>query len=139
MQMTSLWTLCVVTILAVLVTQSPVEAGSAKATPVEVWSGGDDGLTLRLRASLQNAFKSSSSFVLSTGKKPGTLIVTIPTHVGWKQVGRRTKVLYTVDFASVDNQPIGASKGSCWDDELTKCANKIVKDATGAARKVHQD
>lgn len=138
MQMTSPWLRCAVPILTVFIALSPVEAGSAKATLVEVWSGGDDGLTLRLRASLEEAFKSSSAFVLSSGKKPGTLIVTIPTNVPWKQVGQRTKVLYTVNFASIDNQPLGTSKGSCWDDALTKCANKIVKDATAVARKVHQ-
>ena len=139
MQMTSLWMRCAVTILAMFIAQSPVEAGTAKATLVEVWSGGDDGLTLRLRASLEEAFKSSSAFVLSSGKKPGTLVVTLPTHVGWKQVGQRTKVLYTVNFASIDNQALGTSKGSCWDDALTKCASKIIKDATAVARKIHQD
>jgi hypothetical protein len=137
--MTSLWTRCVVTVLAVFIAQSLLAADSAKPTLVEVWSGGDDGLTLRLRASLEDGFKSSSAFVLSSGKKPGTLIVTIPTHVEWKQVGKRTKVLYKVNFASVDNQPVGSSEGSCWDDALTKCADKIVKDATAVAHKVHQD
>lgn len=139
MQMTSLWTRCVVTILAIFIGQSAAAAGSLKATPVEVWSGGDDGLTLRLRASLENAFKSSPAFVLSSGKKPGTLIVTIPTHVEWKQFGKRMKVLYRVNFASVDNQPLGGSEGSCWDDELARCANKVVKDATAVAHKAHQE
>lgn len=137
--MTSLWTRCVATVLAIFIAQSFLAADSAKPTLVEVWSGGDDGLTLRLRASLEGAFKSSSAFVLSSGKKPGTLIVTIPTHVEWKQVGKRTKVLYKVNFASVDNQPVGSSEGSCWDDALTKCANKIVKDATAVAHKVLHD
>ena len=139
MQMTSLWMRRIVAIFVVFVAQSVVGAGSAKPTLVEVWSGGDDGLTLRLRASLEDAFKSSSAFVLSTGKKPGTMIVMVPTHVHWKQVGKRTKVLYKVNFASVDNQPLGASEGSCWDDALTKCANKVVKDATPVAHKVHKD
>src|SRR5262249_52985809 len=106
MQITSLWMRCIAAILVVLIAQSAVDASSAKATLVEVWSGGDDGLTLRFRATLENAFKSSSAFALSSGKKPGTLIVTIPTHVEWKQVGKRTKVVYAVDFASVDNQPL---------------------------------
>jgi len=137
--MTSVWMRCGAIILALFIAQSTVEGASTRQTLVEVWSGGDDGLTLRLKDTLEKAFKSSDAFTLSSGKKPGTLIVTIPTHVAWKQVGERTKVLYTVDFASVDKQPLGSSKGSCWDDTLTKCTSKIVKDATAAARKVHQD
>jgi hypothetical protein len=110
---------------------------SPKSTLVEVWCGGDDGLTTKLRDSLENAFKSSSDFRLSEGKKPGTLTVTIPSHVGWKLVGKRTQVSYTVEFASVDNQPLGSSAGSCWEDALSTCASKIVKDARSAARKIH--
>ncbi len=139
MQMVSLWMRCVLIILAVLVAQSALAAGSGKTTLVEVWSGGDDSLTTGLRNVLENAFKSSHDFVLSSGKKPGTLITTIPTHVEWKRAGKRTKVFYTVRFTSVDDQLLGISKGSCWDNAMTKCASQIVKDATTVAHKVHQD
>ena len=54
---------------------------SSKLTLVEVWCVGDDGLTLHLRDAVESKFKSSSDYVLSNGKKPGTLIVTIPTNV----------------------------------------------------------
>jgi len=113
-----------------------IDAASAKPTPVEVWSGGDDGLTLRLRGALVAALRSSPSFRLSSGKKPRTLVVTIPTHLKWKQIGGRTQVLYTVQFASTDEQNIGASTGSCWDDALAKCAAHIVKDTKSAAGKI---
>jgi hypothetical protein len=113
-----------------------MEAGSPKPTPVEVWSGGDDGLTQSLKVAIENAFKSSPDFSVSYGKKPGTLIVTIPTHVQWKHVGRRTKVIYTVEFASVEEYKLGSQKGSCWDDTLAKCAAQIVKDAKVAARRI---
>ncbi len=136
--MTSLWIRWWVIIAVLLVMQSTAGADSAKPTLVEVWSGGDDSLTKGLRNVLENAFKSSSDFVLSSGKKPGTLIVTIPTHVEWKRAGTRTKVFYTVEFTSADNQPLGTSTGSCWDDALTKCATKIITDARVAARKIHQ-
>jgi hypothetical protein len=53
--------------------------------------------------------KATSEFRLSSGKKLGTLIVTIPTHVGWKQAGQRTKVSYVVEFTSIDNQALGTS------------------------------
>jgi hypothetical protein len=139
MQMSSLWIRWSVIIAVALLVQSATEAASTRPTLVEVWSGGDDSLTTGLRNVLENAFKLSSNFVLSSGKKPGTLIATIPTHVEWKRAGKRTKVFYAVEFTSVDNQPLGISKGSCWDDVMTRCANKIVRDATAVSRKVHHE
>ena len=110
------------------------EAAPVKATLVEVWVGGDDGLTQRLRDAVEHAFQSSPRFVLSSGKKTGTLVVTIPTNVRWKQSGRRTQVFYNVDFASTERKNLGASKGSCWDDEFATCAAHIVGAAEIAAR-----
>ena len=112
-----------------------IEPASGK--PVEVWGGADDGLTIRLRDALKDAFRSSTDFHLSSGNKPGTLVITLPSNVGWKPVGGRTQVLYTAEFAS-DGQSLGGSKGSCWDDALAKCAAQIVKDAKIAARNAVQ-
>lgn len=110
----------------------------AAPTLVEVWCVGDDVLTLRLRNTLEDAFNSSPDFSLSSGKKPGTLIVTIPRNVPWKQIGRRTKVFYTVEFTSSENQRIVTRNGTCWDDTLMKCAARIVKEAKTAATKLQQ-
>lgn len=44
---------CALTILILALAEFSVEAGSAKPMLVEVWSGGDDGLTLRLRLGTQ--------------------------------------------------------------------------------------
>jgi len=74
---------------------------------------------------------------LSAGGKPGTLTVTIPSNVEWKLVGKRSEVFYTVKFASADNQHLGSSAGSRWEDSLAKCASKILKDAKTAALKIH--
>jgi hypothetical protein len=126
-------------IVAACLTVEVCATGAArpKPTPIEVWTGGDDGMTARLRDAIEGAFsKSSSDFILSSGKKQGTLIVTIPTHVRWKQIGRRTIVYYTVNFASVDHT-LGARKGSCPDDMLSKCADQVLKHAKTAAQNIH--
>jgi hypothetical protein len=112
-------------------------AAPARPTPVEVWTGGDDGLTQRLRDQIENKFKSSSDFVLSSGKKPGSLIVTIPTHVAWIEKGARTHVRYKVEFSSSDDTAIGKSSGSCWDDNLADCSAQIYSGAQKAAQKLH--
>ena len=75
--MTSFRMRCALTILILALAEFSMEAGSAKPMLVQVWCGGDDGLTLRLRDAVENAFKASSAFALSSGKRPGTLIVTI--------------------------------------------------------------
>jgi hypothetical protein len=137
--MTSGWArLPVIITVSLIVAACAVEAAAAEPTLVEVWCGGDDGLTIKLRDALENAFRSSPDFSPSSGKKPKTLIVSIPTNVDWKQVGRRTRVLYTVTFSSADNEKLGASSGSCWDNAFAKCAAQIVKDAKISARKIHQ-
>jgi len=114
-----------------------VSPSSAKPTPVEVWRGGDDGLTSRFADAIETAFRTSSDFMLSSGKKPGTLVVTIPTNVSWKKIGNRTQVLYTVTFTPAASQQLGASMGSCWDDALSECAGHVFRDAQIAASKIH--
>ena len=138
MKMTSLWN-CLPAIITVCLFAAAcgTSGPSGKARLVEVWRGGDDELTMRLKDTLESAFRSSPDFVLSSGKKPGTLLVTIPSRVRFKQVDLRRQVLYDATFSSTDGQNVGASTGFCWDDALMACATKIVKDAKVAARKIH--
>jgi hypothetical protein len=124
---------------AALLPAHPIEAVHGKQAPtlVEVWWVGDDGLTNRLIEAIEKAFKASSDFHLSSGKRPGTLVVTIPSNVDWEQVGSRTKVLYMVEFGPVDSRKLRTSRGYCWEDMLTKCATQIVKDAKIAVKAMH--
>ena len=124
-------------IFVFLATVCPANPAPAKLspTPIEVWSGGDDALTIKLRDALENTFKTSADFRASSGKKLGTLIVTIPSNVNWQNVGRHTRILYIVEFTSSDNRKLGVSKGSCLDNEIEKCAMQVVKDARIVVRK----
>jgi hypothetical protein len=122
--------------LLVAVATCGADSASAKPTLVEFWHTGDDGLSQRLAETVETAFKRSPDFVLSSGKKPGTLVVTIPTNVDWKQVSKRTRVLYRVEFASVDNQTTSKATGSCWDDNLQECAAQILRNAKIATHTV---
>lgn len=115
-----------------------VTASAATPVPVEVWRGGDDGLTSSLADAVEKAFNSSSDFALSTGKKRGTIVVTIPTNVDWTKTFGRVKVIYRVTFDSADGKRLGARSGSCWESALQKCARQIVREATkisGGARR----
>jgi hypothetical protein len=127
----------VAAILGLLVTTGCGDSNSSsKPTLVEVWRGGDDGLTVRLSEALETAFRSSSDFALTTGTKPGTLMVVGPTNTRRKQVAARTEIVYAVEFASTDGRALGASSGSCWEVELQVCVVRIVEDAKAAAAKL---
>jgi hypothetical protein len=137
MQMTSACArVLVIVAVSLFVAPCVAEGNRTKPIPVEVRCGGDDGLTMRLRDTLENAVKLSPYFSLSSRKIPGTLVITIPTNVGWEQFGRRTRVFYSVEFASADDQHIGKITGACWDDKLTICAAQIIKNAKVASRRV---
>ena len=115
---------------------SALGQAAPKRTLVEVWRGGDDGLTFRLTSALERTLESSPDFTLSSGKKPGSLVITIPTHVAWKQIGGRTQVTYVAEFTSDTSEKVGKTSGSCWDDALAKCVDRIVKKAKIAARNI---
>ena len=107
-----------------------------RAVPVQVWRVGDDGLTLRLGDALESAFNRSRDFTPGSGEQPGTLIVSVPKHVGWKEFGERTQVQYEVDFTTADGMSVGRSEGRCWEDALEKCATQILTAAKRAVRKM---
>ncbi|MCX6624521.1 MAG: hypothetical protein NTY38_26370 [Acidobacteria bacterium] len=120
----------------VVISDPPVTWIRPRGTPVEVWVGGDDGLTQRLGVALESAFDKSHDFTPSHGKRPGTLIVSVPTNVDWKEFGNRTQVRFTIDFKTADDVSIGRSEGRCWEDAIAKCAAQVLRDAKRAARKI---
>jgi hypothetical protein len=91
-----------------------------------VWCGGDDGLTSRLRDSTEQAFKARSDFPLATEGHRAIYKVLIPTNVGWKQVGSRTKILYTIRLLTMEDKSVGNFKGSCWESAVDSCGTQIV-------------
>jgi hypothetical protein len=105
-------------------------------TLVEVWCGGDDNLTQGVCRALDSEFASTPDFVVSSGEKPGTLIVCIPTNVNWKDQGKKTRVFYTVEYKSINDKKLGAMKGECWENDFRVCASQIVMKAKKAARKL---
>ena len=109
---------------------------SAKPTLIEFWHVGDDGLSQRLAERVESELERSPNFAIGSGKKPGTLVVTIPANVEWKLVGKRTQVFYNIEFATANNEIISKSSGSCWEDAFEKCASQIVEDARIAARRI---
>jgi len=101
------------------------------AIPVEVWTGGDDGLTQRLADAVRDEFSQSARFVLAPASTPNAFRVSIPTHAGRSEVSGRTRVTYDILFETAEHR-LDERSGSCWDDDLRECARMVVKQATVA-------
>jgi hypothetical protein len=112
------------------------ETKNYRKTPVEVWCTGDDLFSQGMCQAFFAAFESTPHFDLQDENKPGNLIVRIPENVGWKKVGKRTKITYVVEFSTSDDRVFMTRKGSCWHKDYAACANQILKQARVAARKL---
>lgn len=114
-------------LLSACVTQHEGPGGTASATPVEVWVGGDDGLTIRLADAVEQAIKASSSFTyVERGSVPDALSVGFPGHVTWAKVNGRIRVKYRVELGRQE-QKVAEAEGACWESELQRCALAIVR------------
>lgn len=127
--------------LIILVSTVPIqqknpETGNQRKTPVKVWCTGDDLFSQGMCQAYFDAFMASPHFDYLDEEQPGNLIVTIPENVGWKKVGKRTKITYVVEFSTSDDRVFMTRKGSCWHKDYAKCANQILKQAKVAARKL---
>ena len=96
--------------------------------PVQVWRGGDDGLTMRFAAALEEAFKASPLFG-GQAEESRTLVATIPTNLRWRDVGGRTRFGYHVVFSDHAKRRVGESRGVCWEDRVSECAARVRTDA----------
>ena len=103
-------------------------AYSSNPVPVEIVTGGDDGLTQRLVDAVRGEFGKSSAFTFAPASATNALIVTIPTHVGWNDVGKKTRVTYQLRLERA-GRVLEESAGACWEDQLRVCAETIVNAA----------
>lgn len=135
MQIRIVWRRLPSTVVIFCVAAGMLNAVPSKRTPVDVRCNGDDALTQRTCAAVENGLKSSPDFILSAGSSPAELVITIPTNVDWKKVGKRTKVIYLAEFSSSGHQILGNTKGACWDHAISTCAAQIIRQLKVAARK----
>jgi hypothetical protein len=100
---------------------------NARVTPVEIWTGGDDGLTQRLADAVADELRRSARFSYGeAGAVPDALKAVIPTHVRWREVGDKTRVTYRLELER-DGRRRSARGGSCWEAELKRCAQQVVQ------------
>jgi hypothetical protein len=117
--------------MAVVWAATDCVAAPTSPTQVTVWTGGDDGLTLKLSEAINTAFKESPLFVLDKSDSASAMSVAITTNVAWKRIGRRTKVTANIQIAKrTPDAPLVTATVTCWEDDLGGCARTVIKLAT---------
>jgi hypothetical protein len=87
----------------------------------EFWTGGDDGLTQRFADGLEKGLAASPAFLARGPRDARTLVVSVPDHLDWEDVGTRTRVKYEVVLTDRTGRRVGRTKGTCWEDHLHEC------------------
>lgn len=106
--------------LAVLVA-SPALA----ATPVEVWKGGDDGLTNRAFAALEKAFDDAPDFTRAL-VGDSTVKVAITNNLAWRTSGDVVHVTAPYQISRTLTTPL-VGEATCTEATLPVCAEKILR------------
>lgn len=130
--------LATLTIAAAAIAACAASSLRASPVPIEIWRGGDDGLTVRLRDAIEAAFRAAEDFSLSSGNSPGTLIVTVPSNVAWRRIGERAEIVYLVRFSDGASRSLGTRTGTCGEDQLRECAAQVLAGARVAAANLRQ-
>jgi hypothetical protein len=112
-----------------LISFSGLYAQDHASVSVEILRGGDDGLTNKLSDAIESAFATSDAFALKRGDKNKTLTITIPTNVHWKRIDNHNEVFYTVELKQSSPERTETDSGSCRDDKLSVCADRIFRSA----------
>ncbi len=95
------------------------------AVPVELWRGGDDGLTNRAFDALEKAFGDATDF---NPARPGEGVVkvTITDHLAWRQDGDVLRATAPYEISRAGAAPL-VGKATCTETTLPVCADKIVR------------
>lgn len=102
-----------------LILLAAVSSPAVASTPVELWKGGDDGLTNRVYDAVEAAFKNSSDFSLAAAGK-GELKIEI------NQLRARDGIVVAPYATSRAGGQPSIGKATCTETTLLVCADTIV-------------
>lgn len=110
-------------------------AGQQAPTPVEVWRGGDDGLTSRLVDEVTAQLRASTAFQVAEVAGTGKILITVDQATASGTEGR-VVVRYNATFGTPAGASMGSAKGSCLETDLPDCAKGIISRAERARSKL---
>ena len=94
---------------------------------VEIVRANADPLSVSLEAELKQRINHSTDFVVNRGAK-NALELVIAEPLKTKKVANNTQVSYKVNFLTQHNI-LSVSSGYCWREQLSECAEQILRDA----------
>jgi hypothetical protein len=97
--------------------------------PTELWVGGDDSLTQKFAATLRESLEASDDFMAEPDAGGYALRMTVPTHLYFKSAQGRTNFQYVVVLTDSNSVYLGISIGSCWEDSMDTCSQRVLSDA----------
>ena len=99
----------------------------SKVISIDINYSGVDALTKSLEDSLRTKISHSREFVINSNQR-SELQLLIAEDVKLKKVASHNQVSYKVNFIS--RQKItSVSTGSCWQEQISECAEQILRDA----------
>ena len=110
-------------------------AGCATSLPrsVQVYSGGDDGLSNHLVEALNKKIATSALTSVESAES-AVLHIFFVSNARWEEVGPDIKVMYTVRFVGPVHARRSMISGSCMEKNMEVCADQIIKAARASLK-----
>jgi hypothetical protein len=93
---------------------------------IEISRNGTDMLTKSLEDALRSRISHSMDFNLNPGDRSALNIVIVES-LKVKKIANHNQASYKVNFVS-RQKIMGSSTGSCWEDQIHECADRILND-----------
>ena len=99
--------------------------------PVAVWCGGDDGLTVKVCAAVNDALRDSAEFSpVRVSTERAQLKIEITHNVRWRQLSDgQTEVSYRAAYYTAEGRLLRQSSGKCLDTRLSECGSQVERKA----------
>jgi hypothetical protein len=107
---------------------SQTNAGAHRVA-VEVWRGGDDGLTIRFGEALEAALNGSPVFFAVSITTPEATRLTIEHNLRSLGRGDNAKAAFLITLSTRDRVLMGAIPGQCRQRALESCAARVISRA----------
>ncbi|RYY77008.1 MAG: hypothetical protein EOO52_05825 [Gammaproteobacteria bacterium] len=106
---------------------SPTAFSLPKVITIDIIYVGSDELTKSLERELRTQISHSREFAMSSDKRSEMQLLMVE-DVKLKKIANHNQVSYKVNF-NTQQKLVGVSTGSCWEEQIFECADKILRDA----------
>jgi hypothetical protein len=99
----------------------------SKIISVDISYTGNDPLTSSLEKELRTKISHSRDFTMSSNQR-SELQLLVAEDIKLKKIANHMQISYKVSFVS-QQKVLSISAGSCWQEQMSDCAEQILRDA----------